>query len=163
MTAPDTFKIYKIQNALFDYECDKLIQLYEQHHMEWITDFYGFDLEYIDQRLSDITHDLTGEEYINQEPPYITKSTKDDPARIDAWTNDNPLCAQYGNRTFTVLFLLSDGFVTFPNINIQHTMKKGDSLIWNNITTDGRVIDSVNIVGPDTYYIKKWVREKPFV
>jgi hypothetical protein len=149
-----------------DYECARLIELYNTEKMEFIRDFHGFDYEYIVSRIEDIVHELTNIDIINQEPIYITKSAAiglKEPVRSDAWVDDSPPTKQYGNRLFTVLFFLSEGEVTFPQVKLNHKMKAGDALVWNNVVEAGRVIDSINQVSNDTYYIKKWVREKPFV
>lgn len=163
---PDKFQIVKIENALMDYECQRLIDLYEETNIEFINDFYGFDIEYLNHRIEDITNELTGIDIINQEPTYITKSLpngKIEPIRSDAWSEESGLINEYGNRIFTLIIFLSPGEILFPNINLRHITKAGDGIVWNNIGTDGRIIDSVNQISNNTYYIKKWVREKPFI
>ena len=163
---PNKFRIVKVQNALFAYECERLIQLYNKESLEFIYDFYGFDVEYINLRIEDIVCELSNLDVIYQEPIYITKTPKigiTEPNRSDAWADDNPLTKQYGNRVFSAVFFLTNGTITFPNIKLQHEMKAGDALIWNNVVEAGRALDSINHISNDTYYVKKWVREKPFI
>ena len=163
---PEKFQIFKVSNALMPYECKRLIELHQAIDTQFVMDFHGFDVEYIDNRIVDITHELTNIDEVNQEPFYIAK-TKDGNAietnRADAWNDGDKETLQYGNRIFTALFLLSDGEVFFPNINLQHKMNAGDALIWNNVVVSGRVLDAINRISNNTYYVKKWVREKPFI
>ncbi len=163
---PTKFQIAKINNALLDYECKRLIDLYNSEKMEFINQFYGFDIEYINHRVEDIVLELTGIDIIQQEPIYITKSAdakNAEPNRADSWEDNNPITKQYGNRLFTFMVFLTEGELFFPKINLRHNTKVGDGFIWNNIIESGRVLDSINHVSNDTYYIKKWVREKPFI
>lgn len=162
MEKPNNFKVFDVKNALMDYECNRLIQLYDDKHINYINEFYGFDVEYIDKRVEDITFDLTNYDIKNQEPIYITKTTKDEPNRIDAWESDSRQIKLSGNRIFTVLIFLSEGSIMFPKISLEHKSKPGDAIIWNSLGKDGRILDSVNKISPNTYYIKKWVREKEF-
>lgn len=162
----ETFKIYKIKNALADFECDRLLKFYNEEHKEFIDDFFGFDVEYIIKKMEDITNDVTNIDIINQEPIYITKSSKigiEEPTRADAWEDNTPQTEQYGNRLFTTLVFLTPGEITFPNINLKHQCNAGDGLVWNNVTTQGRTLESINQISNDTHYIKKWTREKPFI
>lgn len=166
MKRPDKFQIIKINNALMKYECERLIDLHSEEKMSFIEEFHGFDIEYINHRLEDIVHELTGIEIIKQEPIYIAKSAdigKKEPNRADAWADDDPIINNYGNRVFTFIVFLTDGEIYFPNINLRHKAKAGDGIIWNNVVDAGRVMDSINQVSNDTYYIKKFVREKPFI
>jgi len=166
MIRPTNFKIVKINNALMDYECQRLIDLYKNEKVEFMNDFYGFDIEYINLRVEDIIHDLTGIDVIYQEPIYISKSADigvKEPTRADAWEDTNPIIKQYGNRVFTFMAFLTEGEIHFPQINLKHKAKVGDGLVWNNVIESGRVLDSINQVSNDTYYIKRWVREKPFI
>lgn len=166
MMRNDKFQIFKVQNALMKYECDRLIDLYNAEHIDFIRDFYGFDVDYIDYRVEDIVHDLTGIDINHQEPIYIGKTAGvglKEPNRSDAWEDGSPPTAQYGNRIFTALFFLSDGDVLFPHIKLQHKMNAGDAIVFNNVVTSGRLPDAINHISNDTYYIKKWVREKPFI
>lgn len=163
---PNKFQIINVDNTLFDYECTRLIDLYNAEKMEFINQFYGFDIEYINHRLEDTMFELTGYDIVNQEPTYITKSSSigtKEPNRADAWSDDNPIVKPYGNRVFTLMVFLSEGELYFPHIKLRHRAKIGDGLIWNNVVMEGRVLDAINQVSNDTYYIKKWVREKPFV
>jgi len=149
-----------------DYECQRLINLYNDEAMEFINGFYGFDIEYIIHRVEDITHELTDININHQEPIYITKSADiglTEPNRADSWADDNPITKQYGNRIFTFMTFLTEGEIFFPNIKLRHKVKAGDGLIWNNVIKEGRIMDSINQVSNNTYYIKKWVREKPFI
>jgi hypothetical protein len=159
---PTEFKVFDIKNALMDYECNRLIQLYDDKHINYINEFHGFDIEYIIKRVEDIAFDLTNYDIKNQEPIYISKNKKDDPSRIDAWMDGSKNIELSGNRVFTVLFFLSEGSIVFPKIKLQHIAKSGDAIIWNNVVKDGRIEDAVHQISPDTYYIKKWVREKEF-
>ncbi len=165
-TTTDKFQIFKVQSALMEYECQRLIDLYNAERMNFIRDFHGFDVDYINYRVEDIVYDLTGIDINHQEPIFIAKTADiglKEPIRSDAWENDSPPTKQYGNRLFTALFFLADGDVLFPRIKLKHEMKMGDAIIWNNVVKSGRALDSINQISNDTYYIKKWVREKPFI
>ena len=149
-----------------EYECQRLIDLYNEEKMEFIKGFHGFDVEYINNRVEDIVQELTGIEIIYQEPMFITKSAdigKQEPNRSDSWSDDDPIINQYGNRIFTFMIFLTPGELFFPNINLRHITKTGDGIIWNNVTKSGRTLDSINQVSNNTYYVKKWIREKPFI
>jgi hypothetical protein len=160
---PNEFKIFDVKNALLEYEYTRLIQFYDETHIEYLTDFHGFDMEYIIKRVEDITMDLTGIELAHQEPIYISKSLENEPNRIDAWSTNAPETKQFGNRLFTLLICLSEGVVKFPYLNLEHIIKPGDGLIWNNVVNNERVLNSVSNISPNTYYIKKWIREKEFI
>lgn len=162
---PNKFQVVKINNVLFDYECQRLIRLYNEENVDFIKGFYGFDVEYINNRLEDVMYELTGYQIINQEPIYITKSapTDHEKNRSDAWSDDNPIVEKYGNRVFTLLVFLSDGDLFFPQINLRHKAKVGDGIIWNNVDQNGRLLQSINKISNNTHYLKKWVREKPFI
>lgn len=156
------FQIVKIDNALMDYECQRLIDLYNTEHVDFIQKFYGFDVEYINYRVEDIVYELTNLDIIHQEPIYIAKTQKNEPIRSDAWEANNPLTEQYGNRIFTFICFLTDGEIFFPRLNLRHKVIAGNALIWNNVINFERTLDALNQISDETIYIKKWVREKPF-
>ena len=159
---PNKFQIVKINNALMDYECKRLIDLYEEQKMEFINQFFDFDIEYINHRVEDIVHEMTNYPISKQESIYITKSAsvgQIEPNRADSWEDGSDLTKDYGNRVFTCMIFLTEGEIFFPKINLRHKAKVGDGLIWNNVIESGRILDSINQVSNDTYYIKKWVRD----
>jgi hypothetical protein len=166
MVRSDNFKIFNVKNALTTFECERLIKLYNDEQIEFINEFYGFDVEYIIKKVEDVTYELTNLDIINQEPIYLAKSSPigiEEPIRADAWEDNTDPTKQYGNRLFTTLIFLTPGEITFPNINLKHQCNIGDGLVWNNVITQGRTLESINQISNDTYYIKKWTRENPFV
>lgn len=165
---PKTFQIYQLSNILNDRTCDVLINHGENKGMGYITDFHGFELENIINRIEDQTQKLTSLPIDNQEPLYLEKIILNNPTyRFDSFfpeyeDYDNEI-NKGGNRLFTLLFYLTnDCEIIFPKLNLITKHKKGNGLIWNNLM-DNKPAEQTPYYNSGNGWIGiKWVRQDKF-